>query len=147
MPLSTTLDSVGPLARCVEDAALVYNCLQGPDPQHPQTQLQPPDDPLPTLRDGVAGLRLAALPASERETVSAPVLAAYDESLQVLRSLGAEIVRLELPRSFAEYREASGVIISAEGYSNTCELIDREDLPLDRNVRERMLPGRSSRGE
>ncbi|MDH3714521.1 MAG: amidase [Gammaproteobacteria bacterium] len=143
MPLSTTLDTVGPLARCIEDAALVYNCLQGPDPLHPQTQLQPPEDPLPTLRDGVAGLRLAALPASERETVSAPVLAAYDESLQVLQSLGAEIVQLDLPRSFAEYREASGTIISAEGYSNTWELIDREELPLDRHVRERMLPGKA----
>lgn len=143
MPLSTTLDTVGPLARCVEDAALVYNCLQGPDPLHPQTQLHSPDDPLPMLRDGVAGMRLAALPASEREVVSAPVLAAYDESLQVLRSLGAEIVQIDLPRSFAEYREASGTIISAEGYSNTWELVDREELPLDRHVRARMLPGRA----
>jgi aspartyl-tRNA(Asn)/glutamyl-tRNA(Gln) amidotransferase subunit A len=144
MPLSTTLDTVGPLARCVEDAALVYNCLQGPDPLHPQTQLHPPEDPLPTLRDGVAGMRLAALPASEREAVSAPVLAAYDESLQVLRSLGAEIVPVDLPRSFAAYREASGTIISAEGYAQHWELIDRDDLPLDRHVRERMLPGKST---
>ena len=32
-PLSWTLDSVGPLTRSVEDAALVYQCLRGSDPQ------------------------------------------------------------------------------------------------------------------
>jgi len=143
MPLSTTLDTVGPLARSVEDAALVYNCLQGPDPLHPETQCHTPDDPFPALHEGISGMRFAALPASEREAVSAPVLSAYDESLQVCRSLGAEVARLDLPRSFAEYREASGVVISAEGYSNTWELIDREELPLDRHVRARMLPGKT----
>lgn len=143
MPLSTTLDTVGPLARYVEDAALVYEAIRGPDPLHAATLHHPLDEPLIALRDGVEGLHLAALPESERELVSAPVLAAYDRSLEVLQSLGANVLACDLPRSFGTYRDASSILISAEGYSHTWELVDRDDLPLDQNVRNRMLPGKS----
>src|SRR5207245_456198 len=37
LPLSSTLDTPGPLARSVEDAALIYRALSGPDPRDPQT--------------------------------------------------------------------------------------------------------------
>ena len=36
LPLSTTLDTPGPMARTVEDAALLYRVLRGPDPKDPQ---------------------------------------------------------------------------------------------------------------
>src|SRR5918995_325071 len=62
LPLSSTLDTPGPLARTVEDAALVYRALNGPDPRDPQTLTWTSVDPLPTLRRGIAGLRLAVLP-------------------------------------------------------------------------------------
>lgn len=143
MPLSTTLDTVGPLARCVEDAALIYGVIRGPDPLHPPTLHHPTDDPLATLRDGVKGMRLAALPDAERAMIAAPVLAAYEHSLEVLQSLGATVLPCELPRSLAEYRDASSTLISAEGYAETWQLVDRDDLPLDQHVRRRMLPGKS----
>src|SRR5216683_2572421 len=37
LPLSFTLDTPGPLARSVEDAALIFRLLNGPDPRDPQT--------------------------------------------------------------------------------------------------------------
>src|SRR5262245_44376549 len=58
-PLSWTLDSVGPLTRTVEDAALVYQALQGEDAGDETTVGIPPHDVLPTLKAGVKGLRLA----------------------------------------------------------------------------------------
>ena len=42
LPLSTTLDTPGPLARSVEDAALIFRALNGPDPRDPQTRLGRP---------------------------------------------------------------------------------------------------------
>ena len=42
------------MARSVEDAALIFRVLNGPDPRDPQTLAWPPADPLPTLRRGVA---------------------------------------------------------------------------------------------
>ena len=58
-PLSWTLDSVGPLTRSVEDAALVYQALQGADPRDASTTGIAPHDALRGLKDGVKGLRIA----------------------------------------------------------------------------------------
>ena len=53
LPLSTTLDTPGPMARSVEDAALIYRVLSGPDPRDPQTLAWAPADP-PMLKRGTA---------------------------------------------------------------------------------------------
>ena len=108
LPLSSTLDTPGPLARSVEDAALIYRVLSGADPRDPQTLAWAPVDPLPTLRRGVAGLRLAVLPDAERVGVEKEVLAAYDAAVNALGGLGAQIVRVDLPRRLADYTAATG---------------------------------------
>ena len=58
-PLSWTLDTVGPLTRSVDDAALVYQALQDADLADETTLGVPTHDVLAGLRDGVKGLRLA----------------------------------------------------------------------------------------
>ena len=104
LPLSSTLDTPGPLARTVEDAALIYNALSGPDPRDPQTLAWTPVDPLPSLRRGVAGLRLAVLPDAERAGVDNEILAAYDVAVDTLAKLGAQIVRVALPHRLQRLR-------------------------------------------
>src|SRR5258705_1103440 len=49
LPLSFTLDTPGPIARSVEDTALIYPRLSGPDPPHPPTLPWAPTRPPPTL--------------------------------------------------------------------------------------------------
>jgi aspartyl-tRNA(Asn)/glutamyl-tRNA(Gln) amidotransferase subunit A len=142
LPLASTLDTPGPITRDVEDAALMFNVMQGPDPLDPLTLRHAPDDPMSQLKRGVGGLRLAKLPDPEREPCDREVLAAYDESLKALAKLGAEIVEVRLPRRFADFTQMTGRIISAEGYSFVGELIDRNDLPIDEAVRPRLRPGR-----
>jgi aspartyl-tRNA(Asn)/glutamyl-tRNA(Gln) amidotransferase subunit A len=144
LPLSTTLDTPGPLTRCVEDAALLYNVLQGPDPNDPLTLRHPTEDPMPTLKCGVAGLRLARMPEAERKGCEAEVLAAYDAALEVLASLGAKIVDVDLPRRFSEMGALVGSIIAAEGYSFVGSLVDNPALPIDDDVRPRIQPGRDA---
>ena len=73
LPLAHTLDTPGPMCRSVEDAALLYNLLQGPDPLDPLTLRHAPDDPMPDLKRGVAGLVLARLPATDRAHVAEEV--------------------------------------------------------------------------
>jgi aspartyl-tRNA(Asn)/glutamyl-tRNA(Gln) amidotransferase subunit A len=142
LPLSHTLDTPGPMCRSVEDAALLYNLLQGPDPVDPLTQRRAPDDPLPALKRGVAGLVLARLPASERAHVEAEVLAAYDASLAVLEKLGAKLVDVKLPRSFADLGAIAGRLIGCEGYSYVGHLTDDPAQPVDPDVRPRIGLGR-----
>ena len=143
LPLAPTLDTLGPMTRCVEDAAILYNLFQGCDPLDPRTCQHPPDDPMPALRRGVAGLRLAVMPKVERTGVDREVLAAYDASVEVLRGLGAELRRVDLPCKFADFAASTGQIIGAEAYSILSEIVDRADLPVDPAVRLRVLSGKS----
>jgi aspartyl-tRNA(Asn)/glutamyl-tRNA(Gln) amidotransferase subunit A len=142
LPLSTTLDTPGPMARCVEDAALLYQVLRGPDANDVLTLRCPVDDPMAKLRAGIAGLRLARMPDAEREGCETEVLRAYDAALRVLSELGASIVDANLPRSFADMGSLVGRIISAEGYSFVGAIVDDPGLPVDDDVRPRLQPGR-----
>jgi aspartyl-tRNA(Asn)/glutamyl-tRNA(Gln) amidotransferase subunit A len=142
LPLAHTLDTPGPMCRSVEDAALLYNLLQGPDPLDPLTLRRPPDDPMPHLKRGVAGLVLARLPARDHGQVESEVLAAYDASLAVLEKLGAKLVDVSPPRTFAELGAMAGRIIGCEGYSYVGELVDDAALPVDPHVRPRIQLGK-----
>ncbi len=143
LPLSSTLDTPGPMTRSVEDAALIFRVLNGPDARDPQTLAWTPSDPLPALRRGVAGLRLGVVPDTERKDVAAEVLAAYDAAVDQLARLGARIVRPALPRGFRDYGAATGRIISAEGYRFVGHLVDDPSLPVDPHIRPRIQPGRT----
>lgn len=140
VPLSTTLDTPGPLARTVEDAALLYRAMSGPDPLDPTTRGIAPDDPFPTLKRGVRGLRLARMPAAEREGADGAVLAAYDRALDTLASLGAEIAEIHLPFRFAEIFDLSA-ITNAEAYVTNGALAEDPASPLGDAVRARILAG------
>jgi aspartyl-tRNA(Asn)/glutamyl-tRNA(Gln) amidotransferase subunit A len=138
VPLSATLDTLGPLTRSVEDAALLYEGLRDRGPgQAPTTQ-----ELLSQMREGARGLRVARINAAERALVDTDTLAAYDESLEVLRRLGAEVVDVDLPRSFAEFAKLVADVMIPEGYANFAHLLDDPSLPIDNAVRARLMPGR-----
>ena len=143
MPLSHTLDTVGPLARSVADAALIYDVLQGPDPNHTDTLYQPPDNSPLELKEDLAGFCLAALPDEERRVCSDDVNHAYDRTLKHAEDLGATIIIQGLPHSFETYRNLSNVVISAEGYAHAAELVDQTDLPIGDATLQRILPGKT----
>lgn len=144
LPLSHTLDTPGPLARNVEDAALLYTALTGADPQDRSTLGLPKAHPQEALKRGIRGVRLAVMPEEEREGVDTELLARFDEALVCLKELGAEVVVLKgLPCSFAEFADLTGRIIFAEGYSYVGDLCDDPNAPLDEDVRTRILNGKT----
>jgi aspartyl-tRNA(Asn)/glutamyl-tRNA(Gln) amidotransferase subunit A len=130
------------MARSVEDAALLYQAIEGPDPLDPRTLGRPPAGSLSMMRRGIRGLRLARMPEDERDRAAAEVLAAYDMALDALARLGAEIVAVKLPRRFADYTRLTGKIIGAESYFLVGDLIDDMSLPIDEAVRPRIASGR-----
>jgi aspartyl-tRNA(Asn)/glutamyl-tRNA(Gln) amidotransferase subunit A len=143
LPLCPTLDTPGPMARTVEDCAILLAAMQGPDPLDRLTLALPPTDPFARLKRGVKGLRLARMPASERPNHDADVLTAYDRSLQELERLGAEIVDLPpMGRSFRENGDLVGRIISAEIYPRLVALAEDRGAQMDEAVRARVLAGR-----
>jgi aspartyl-tRNA(Asn)/glutamyl-tRNA(Gln) amidotransferase subunit A len=143
LPLAPSLDTPGPLARSVEDAALLYSIMPGRDPLDPRTLSAPAsDDPVAGLRRGVRGLRLARMPAAERAGCAAEMLAAYDNAVEALARLGAEIVDVALPCRFADATDMVGRIIGSEAYQLVGPLVDNPALPIDDAVRPRIQLGR-----
>jgi aspartyl-tRNA(Asn)/glutamyl-tRNA(Gln) amidotransferase subunit A len=140
LPLSPTLDTPGPITRTVEDAALLYGIMQGPDPLDPLTRGVPVRDPMPTLKRGIAGMRLGRMPQAERSGIEPAVLDAYDSALDVLAALGAQIVAVELPMRLTDYAGLSAIMM-AEAYALHAEFADNGDLPLDEAVRARLRSG------
>lgn len=141
LPLSPTLDTPGPITRDVEDAALLLAVLQGVDPRDRHTVGVRDVDPMPELRRGVKGLRLARLPVHERDGIDPEVLAAYDGSVEALARLGADIVDVALPARFADLGAINGRIMSAEAYAALAGLVDDNAQPLDQDVRPRVRAG------
>lgn len=141
LPLSPTLDTPGAITRDIEDAALLLLVLQGEDWRDRRTLGVHDVDPMREPRRGVKGLRLARLPAHERDGIDAEVLAAYDGSVDALASLGADIVDVTLPARFADLGAINGRIMSAEAYAALAELVDDNAQMLDEDVRPRVRAG------
>ncbi len=91
MPLAGSLDHVGALCRTVRDAALMLQALAGHDPNDPLSVDTPVPDYLEGLESGVAGSVLAVPQPSDLAGVAAPVLAAFDEAMQVFERLGCRL--------------------------------------------------------
>ncbi len=87
-PLSFRLDSIGPLARSVEDAALVGRALQGIDPGDDTTRPVPADDWTSGLKAGLAGLRLGIVETVFFDQADPEVDAAVREAGSLLGSAG-----------------------------------------------------------
>lgn len=143
MPLSTTLDTVGPMSRTAEDAALLFALLQGEDRLDRKTWGIAEVDVIGTLKLGVKGLRLARIPPDEREGVEEEVLAAYDASLQSLAELGADIVDIQIPFRFIDCFSPQSAIMRAEAYALFSDLAEVQTTALGDHVRNRILSGQN----
>jgi len=98
-PLSSTLDSVGPLTRTVEDAALVYQAMHGADGRDSTTAGAVAQDVLSGLGDGVRGLRIAVAEGVFWEKTEPEVATAVRAAAEVLAELGAHVDKLDLPEA------------------------------------------------
>jgi len=147
VPLSHTLDSVGPMTRDARDAMLLTQLMAGPDPQDPATLAAPvlAYDPYPPA-DGklpLAGVRLRVMPPSQYPLAPTPdVVAAFEAACALMRELGAQIEERSIPFDFHAMMLRNGQIIAAEAYALHRDYIEDANLPLGEYVRGRVLGGK-----
>ena len=97
MPLSWSLDTVGPLARTVEDCALLVGLMAGADPEDPTALGLPVPDYMAAAKQPMKGLKIGVPTAFYVDDLDSEVARSLDETLAVLKKEGAEIVKVELP--------------------------------------------------
>jgi aspartyl-tRNA(Asn)/glutamyl-tRNA(Gln) amidotransferase subunit A len=138
---SYTFDHCGPLARTVEDSALVLQALAGHDPADAGSVQRPIPAYREALGEDLRGLRIGVLRHHWEGDIpaSADVRRAMDAALDVLRRLGAELEDCRV-RPLAEYFDVKVIIAESEIFSvHQRELIARpKDFGAD--FRSRVLP-------
>jgi aspartyl-tRNA(Asn)/glutamyl-tRNA(Gln) amidotransferase subunit A len=97
MPLSQSLDTVGPLAQTVEDCALLLGLMAGADPQDATASALPVPDYMAATKGPIKGLKIGVPSAFYVDDLDPEVARALDETIAVLKKEGAEIVPVELP--------------------------------------------------
>ena len=97
MPLSQSLDTVGPLAQTVEDCALLLELMAGADPEDPTASALPVPNYMAATNGPIKGLRIGVPSAFYVDDLDPEVAGILDETIAVFRKEGAEIVKVELP--------------------------------------------------
>ncbi|MEW2374531.1 Asp-tRNA(Asn)/Glu-tRNA(Gln) amidotransferase subunit GatA [Micromonospora sp. NPDC047812] len=118
---SSSLDTPGPCARNVLDAALLHEVIGGHDPRDSTSIPQPVPDVVAAARLGatgdLTGVKLGIVSEFVGEGAEPGVMAAFRESVDALAKLGAEIVEVSCPH-FRYALPAYYLIAPSEASSN-----------------------------
>lgn len=115
---ASSLDTPGPFARTVYDAALLHEAFSGHDPMD-ATSI---DAPVPSVvaaarRAEISGMRVGVLREFGGDGYQPGVLARFNEAVKLMESLGAEVVEVSCP-SFETALPAYYLIAPSEASSN-----------------------------
>ena len=140
MPLSYTLDTVGPLARTVRDAARITGVIAGHDPHDPTSSRRPVPDYEAALAEGATGLRIGVPTDYFYDVATDEVRALMERSLDVFRAAGAEVVEVRV-QDIARINHLSNVVLSSEAAAIHEPWIAGRPDDYQEQVRNRYEPG------
>jgi aspartyl-tRNA(Asn)/glutamyl-tRNA(Gln) amidotransferase subunit A len=113
MPLSQSLDTVGPLARTAEDCALLLGLMAGADPEDPTASTAPVPNYLAATTASIKGVKIGVPSAFYVDDLDPAVAKSLDDTIAVLRREGADIMKVELPDQ-RQLSAACQLVLAAE---------------------------------
>src|ERR1700728_988318 len=113
MPLSQSLDTVGPLAQSTEDCALLLGLMAGADPEDPTAIAGPLPDYMAATKAPMKGITIGIPGAFYVDDLDPEVARVLDETIATLQREGAEIVKVELPDQ-RQLASASQLVLAVE---------------------------------
>ena len=135
---ASSLDQIGPMTRTVKDAALTLNVICGEDPLDSTSARVETPGFASRLDEPIEGLRIGVPSQAQSDQNDPNVTRVFEESVERLRGMGAEIVDVELPHmkdGIAAYyivapAEASSNLARYDGirYGRRAEIEAGEDL-------------------
>ncbi len=140
MPLSYSMDTIGPLARTALDCALMLQVLAGADPRDPTTPAQSVPDYAARLQQPLSGLRVGVPNQFFYDDLDPVVARCIDEARKVLASLGCRIIPIDLPDMRAAEVAATHVI-AAEAATLHGNWLRNRPQDYSPQVRARLMRG------
>lgn len=117
MAFASSLDQIGPFTKTVKDAALALNVISGMDDYDSTLEEVEVPNYLDALTGDIKGMKIGVPKEYFIEGLNEGVKKVVDESLEVFRSLGAEIVEISLPHT--KYAASTYYVLApAEASSN-----------------------------
>ncbi len=140
---SWSFDQLGPLAKTVEDTALVFGAIAGFDPNDPISLRDPVPNYVSGLQANMKGMRVGVLEEFVGENCTEEVEAAIRAALSTLDDLGAQIQEVKIPRS-AESTRVLTVVSEAESAVDYRQVFPKERLDnIDNDLKEYLARGDS----
>ena len=140
MPVSYTMDTVGPLTRTVADCARITGVIAGRDEKDPTTADRPVPDYEAALGKGIKGLKIGVPRNYYYDIATDEIRALMDDSLSVLRDLGAELVQVNVP-DMARITHLSNVTFVCEAAAVHEPWMRERPNDYQEQVRTRYEPG------
>jgi aspartyl-tRNA(Asn)/glutamyl-tRNA(Gln) amidotransferase subunit A len=135
-PFVPSLDHVGPFARSVDDLALAYDAMQGPDADDAACTTRPAEAVSALLAQDIGGLRIAIAGGYFQNNVFPE---AKEAVARVAKALGTTRV-IEIPEA-GRARAAAYVITTVEGASLHLDRLRKRPNDFDPAVRDRLIAG------
>ena len=111
VPLSWSLDHVGPMTRTVEDAAIMLEAIAGHDPRDSYSRKVPVPAYSQELEGGIRGLRLGLPKTTFFDRLDPEIDSAVQTAIRRMEEMGASIVEVDIPKrpsAAADLREHCG---------------------------------------
>ena len=144
MPLSFSLDHLGPMTRTVRDAALMLQIMAGHDPLDATTENRPVPDYVAAVAQAptrLDGLRIGVPREPFFEDLAPGWDVIIESALMVFKAAGATVEELLLPHS-ADLNHVGSIIILAEGAAFHNEAYGRDSSKLGPGLRALVESGR-----
>jgi aspartyl-tRNA(Asn)/glutamyl-tRNA(Gln) amidotransferase subunit A len=138
--LSWSQDHPGPMARTVEDCALVMNAVAGYDPCDPSSTNHSVPDFTQSLTENIKGLRVGVPKEPFEDPVDLEVEHFVRSAIELLGKLGATIHEISWPL-YHESKAIASTILMAEATAYHSPLMKRQGSRLDPKVRLRLEAG------
>jgi aspartyl-tRNA(Asn)/glutamyl-tRNA(Gln) amidotransferase subunit A len=110
VPISWTLDHLGPMARTVEDTAILFKAIAGYDPNDRFSAQAPVPDYPNLLRRNMRGLRLGVIAPAEIEQFHPDTKKSFFDAAKVLEGLGAQVREISFPDRMKAAGGSHGII-------------------------------------
>ena len=140
MPLSMSMDTMGPIARTAGDVARILGVIAGHDPLDPTSAQMPVTDYVAGLQSPLRGKKIGVLLDSVADSLDSEVAIQIEHAVSVFRELGCTVSQI----TFAERRacdDLGNVLVKSEGAGNHRPWLTSRADDYARQARGRMEAG------